>query len=87
MPRVSVEQVTELHDMVKTLKERLVRISPKLQVIKNNKKFDILGVEGWFLPHDILKLQKQINSFIERCGDEDEIMMMYAEMFPSTADD
>ncbi|MBE7557712.1 hypothetical protein HS125_01660 [bacterium] len=87
MPRVSPDQVRELHEMVKDLKGRLIRISPKLQVIKDGKKFIILGVEGWFLPHDIVKLHSRINSYIERSGDEEEIMMMYAEMFPSTSDD
>ncbi len=87
MARVSPEQVRELHDMVRTLKDRLARISPKLQVIKDGKKFIILGVEGWFLQHDVVRLHKNINNFIERCGDEEEIMIMYAEMFPSTSDD
>ena len=87
MPRVSVEQVDELREYVKQLKSKLHRINPKLQVVKSGKKFDILGSEGWFLPHDIMKLEKTINMFIERCGDEEEIMMMYAERYPSTSDD
>jgi hypothetical protein len=87
MPGITEDQVNELRAMVKKLKKMLHDINPKLMLIKSFKKFEMLGAEGYFLPFQVTKLHKAVNDYIELCGDEEELMMLYAEMYPSTSDD